>query len=334
MPNYTYDEKFTEKIYKKIKNGMTIEELSNMLKISINEAWGLVELCNLYRKTIHIRCDENDEYILNKPKKPRKTNDVNKPDLSDLELTKLCVVSDTHFGSIHQQLHLLNNVYQEAHNRDIDTVLHCGDVVDGNYTSIRKEQTRELFLTTFDEQVGYVVDMYPEVKGIKTYYILGSHDETHYKNGGATLEYWISKCRKDMIFLGQNSGDITINNIRISLDHPGGGSAKSLSYAPQNRIEALTPGKKPHLLLIGHYHKNYCFSYRNVEAVLVPALCDKTQFQQKKGLVNSVGAYFLNIYSNEKGNIEFFEPEEMLFDYNDFWDESKKDFNKVKKLKI
>ena len=96
------------------------------------------------------------------------------------------------------QLHLLNKIYEEAYKRGITTVLHCGDLVDGNYLN-RPEQPRQQFLHGFDEQVGYVVDMYPKVKGITTNFILGSHDETHYKNDQATAGFWIPKCRKDMI---------------------------------------------------------------------------------------------------------------------------------------
>ena len=174
--------------------------------------------------------------------------------------------------------------------------------------------------------------MYPEIEGITTYYILGSHDETHYKNGQATVNNWISRCREDMIYLGQDTGEINIDKVKIVLDHPGGGSAQSLSYRPQKRIEILESHTKPKILLIGHYHKSYAFSYRNVQCILVPALCDKTQFQQKKGLYNALGAYFLNIYSDSKGNIQYFEPEEIIFGKKDIWDETGKDRSKVKKL--
>ena len=62
-------------------------------------------------------------------------------------------------------------------------------------------------------------------------------------------------------------------------------------------------------LLIGHYHKSYAFSHRNVQCVEISSLCSKTQFQQKQGLINSVGGYFLNVYSDSKGNVQYFEPE-------------------------
>lgn len=326
------DSKFVDKVYRIIKNGMTLESLASILGFSYEEVIGIIELCKIQGKKLEILSNEKNEMIIQKTMIKKISNSSVKPELSSLKHTRLCVVSDTHLGNIHQQLHLLNKIYEEASKRGIDTVLHCGDLVDGDYLSIRKEQGRQMFLRGFDEQAGYVVDMYPEAEGIKTKFILGSHDETHYKNGGATLGYWIPKCRKDMEYLGQDSATIDINGVKITLDHPGDGSSKGLSYKLQTRIEELESGQKPKILLVGHYHKSYYFSYRNIQGIEVPCFCDKTQFQQKKGLTNIIGAYFLEIYSDSKGNIQFFEPEEILFNYKDMWDEVGKDKNKVKKL--
>ena len=40
-----------------------------------------------------------------------------------------------------------------------------------------------------------------------------------------------------MEYLGQDCASITINKVKIFMDHPGGGSAQSISYKPQKRIE-------------------------------------------------------------------------------------------------
>ena len=323
---------YINKIYKYIKQDMNVEDFLEKMHMSYQELTGVLELFRLYGKNVDI-IRVGDKLLFDKP--ITKTTPTKKPGLNFKNLihTEICVVSDTHFGSIHQQLHLLNQIYEECYRRGITTVLHCGDMVDGFYTT-RPEQPRQQFLHGFDEQVGYVVDMYPKVNGIKTKYILGSHDETHYKNGQATVNNWVSRCRKDMEFLGQDSASININGVKIFMDHPGGGSAQSLSYKPQKRIEILESNYKPKILLIGHYHKSYSFVYRNVHGIEVPAFCDKTQFQLKQGLTNSVGAYFLNIYSDKSGNIEYFEPEEILFKEKDMWDEGFKDKNKVKQLVI
>ncbi len=320
------------RIYKKMKHGSSVEDFMLKYHVSSGELSGILELCRIYGKNIDI-VQKNGTIIFEKA--ATRSFITTKPDLTGekLTVTEICAVSDTHLGNNHQQLHLLNQIYEECYNRGIKTVLHCGDLVDGNYPT-RPEQPRQQFLHGFDEQVGYVVDMYPEVAGIITKYILGSHDESHYKNGQATVSNWISRCRKDMVYLGQDSASLDINGVKIFMDHPGGGSAQALSYKPQKRIEILESEYKPKILLIGHYHKSYSFVYRNVRGIEVPCLCGKTQFQQKQGLSNVVGAYFLTIYSDSKGNIQYFEAEEKLFKPNELWDEVGKDKHKVKKLVI
>lgn len=333
MINPTNDYEFANKIYKLLRNGMYLEDFCTTMECTLEEAIGIIELCKIYGKNLELLKDENDKYIVQK-KRIKKNNFGAKPRPEELIHTKLAVVSDTHIGNVDQQLHLLNEVYKEANNREIDTVLHCGDLVDGDYTSIRKEQSKYLFLFGFDQQAEYVCDMYPKVNGITTKFICGSHDETHYKNGGATLGTWIPKCRDDMVYLGQDRADIDINGIKITMSHPGGGSTKSVSYKLQQRIEDLESGHKAKILLVGHYHKSYYELYRNVHGIEVPCLCAKTHFQEKQILTNVVGAYFLDIYSDTNGNIQYFLPEEILYNQDDFWEEAGRDANKVKQLVI
>jgi len=318
------------KSYKYVRNDMSIDAYMQKFHISYKELQGLLYIWDMCGKKVDIVPSGKDmvfkKNIVKKASYCKKT-------MESLNETELLVVSDTHFGNIHNQVHLLNELYQEAYNRGITTVLHVGDLTDGSYPN-RPENPRQQFLHGFDQQVGYVVDMYPEIDGMTTYYILGSHDETHYKNGQATVDFWVDKCRKDMKFLGQDTGEIKLNKVKYVLDHPGGGSAQSLSYKPQKRIEILESHNKPKILLIGHYHKSYHFVYRNIQCIEVPSLCAKTQFQQKQGLSNIVGGYFIKVYSDKKGNVQYFEPEEILYEPKDFWDEAGKDKRKVKKLKI
>lgn len=323
---------YTNKLFRYMTNGSSVDDFQKHFNLTKKELQGVLMACKIYGKEVEIVLKDGKEVFERSPLKRYTLKKLNPHD-GKLIHNQICVVSDTHFGSIHNQLHLLNRVYEECYRRGIKVVLHVGDLVDGNYPT-RPENPRQQFLHGFDEQARYVVDMYPKVDGITTYYILGSHDETHYKNGQATLSEWIPRCRKDMIYLGQDTGEFDLDGVKIVLDHPGGGSAQSLSYKPQKRIEILESHTKPKILLIGHYHKSYSFVYRNVQCVLVPALCDKTQFQQKQGLSNNLGAYFLEIYSDKKGNIQYFKPEEMIFTKKDIWDETGKDQKKVKQLVI
>ena len=330
------DANYVNKIYRYIKNGMSVEEFKEKYHWNDSELMGFIELAKMYGKIIEIEPGKNTNkgtLVFSKVPLQKESFNPTKPLKEDLIHTEFCVVSDTHFGNIHQQLHLLNEVYEEAYHRGITTVLHCGDVVDGNYP-IRPEQPRQQGLHGFDEQAAYVVDMYPKIKGITTKYILGSHDESHYKNGQATINEWISRCRPDMEYLGQDYGELSINGVKIFMDHPGGGSAESLSYKPQKRIEQLESGEKPKMLFTGHYHKSYYMMDRNVHSISVPCFCDTTQFQQKKILENDVGAYFIDMWSDKKGNIQYLNPEEVLYMDDDMWDEFGKDRKKVKQLVI
>lgn len=321
------DKKFVENLYKVIKHGDTLEDVCSRLNLSLMECYGAVELLKLAGKNISI---EEKEGVLKINKRPSyKKHTSVKPELNDLTTTSICVLSDTHLGTKESQPHLINKVYQEAYDRGIETVLHCGDLLDGDYTAIRKEQIYQLFLRGFDEQVGYVIDNYPCVDGIKTYFIQGSHDETHLKNGGATPGYWISKTRPDLIYLGQDNATITLNNVKIEMDHPGGGCSKSLSYKPQQTIEGMISGNKPKILLQGHYHKYYYMFYRNVHSFLIPCLCAQSQFMRKNKMANIMGAVFLDIHSDSKGNIHMLKTDEMLFDESDVIED---DYKKCKQL--
>jgi predicted phosphodiesterase len=305
------DDKLLDKVYKTIKNGDTLSDIAAKLGLTPNEVYGMIELLKLGGKQIDFIEDEG-EYTIRK-QGTVKTYKKTKPAKEDLTETYICVVSDTHLGTKQQQLSLVNEVYIEAARRGITTVLHCGDLLDGDYSKIRPEHPYHLFLHGFDEQAGYVIDMYPKVDGITTKFIQGSHDETHLKNGGATPGIWIARCRDDMEYLGQDNCTIKINKVKIEMDHPGDGVSKALSYKPQGAIEQMTPGNKPHIFLQGHYHKCYYMFYRNVHAFLVPCLVDQSQFMMKKHISNIVGAYFLKIYSDEKGNVQYIEPEDYLF---------------------
>ena len=150
---------YVNKMYRYMKNDMQIETFMDKFHFSYSELIGLIELCKIYGKEINI---ENKNNILVFKKSTPKIINNTKIDINSDELThtEIGVVSDTHFGNIHQQLHLVNYFYEEAYNRGITTMLHCGDIVDGNYPN-RPEQPRQQFLHSFDEQASYVVDMYP-----------------------------------------------------------------------------------------------------------------------------------------------------------------------------
>ena len=321
-----------EKIYTKVlKKEETLEELSNRLGITLDEAVGLCELLSYFEYPIII-INEDDNIIIKKSRKQTyKNNKKVKPSMDECHKATIGIVSDTHLCSKEQQLHMLNTAYKYFYEKEISDVLHCGDLVDGDYAEKRKSQRYTRFMHGVKEQSDYVIEMYPKVSGINTRFIQGSHDETHKLNGGAILGEIVSKSRSDMIYEGQDYADVMINNVKIRMRHPGGGISKYKSRSIQNTIDSMQYGKKPKLLVEGHYHKSYYCMYRNVHGILVPSLCYQSQFMERKDIANIMGFYDVDIYFDEKGNIQYITPREHLFNEDEI---KKDDWRKTKKLTI
>ena len=317
------------KIFRAIKNGMEVNDLCDLLNLKELEMYGLVEALNIRGYDISIT-NANGKKIISKKNIVRTTKHI-KPEIEDLNHIKICVVSDTHLCTNIQQLGLLNEVYKEAYNRKIKTFLHCGDLLDGDFTKIRPDQNYQLFKRGFDEQTMYAVEMYPYIEGAKTFFIEGSHDQTHVKNGGATPGLWISKLREDMVYLGTPEATIDLGNVKIKMQHPGGGCARSLSYKPQIAIDEMDSNDKPNIFLQGHFHKAYGGVYRNVHFWLVPSFMNQSGFMKLNNLKSIVGAYFMDIYADKKGHIEYIDVDPFIYDKNDI-DEN--DYKNVKALKL
>jgi predicted phosphodiesterase len=254
-----------------------------------------------------------------------------KQPMNELEHIKLCIVSDTHMGNKLEQRHLLNKVYEMAHEKGIDTVLHCGDVVDGDYRNKRPAHPYDLFAQGASQQLDNVLYNYPKVEGITTYFITGSHDDTHYLNGGFSMGKGISDGREDLVWLGPDQAMFYAGNARVPIliKHPSGGCSKAYSYKPQEAINKLEETTKPKILLEGHYHKSYCMYYNDIYAILVPCLVDQTQFMQKSDLQNVVGAVFLDLYVTKHADIEYFSYDEVRFTDKDI---VKNDYLQAKRL--
>ena len=113
---------------------------------------------------------------------------------------KFMVISDSHLGSVYEQLTYLHSLYDLAAERGITTIYHCGDISEG-YKQSRPDHVYSLHKIGFDDQANYIIRNYPHREGITTYFITGNHDHFHIQNGGANIGERIGSMRKDMIYL-------------------------------------------------------------------------------------------------------------------------------------
>ena len=315
-----------DKIFDMLKNGQSLDEIAKKVGISSLKLGGVIEQLNTRGYNIII---VDNKVVVKKSK--NKNNKFIKPNMSELKKIRQLWISDTHLCNEAQQLNLLNKVYKEAYDRGIDTVLHFGDVLDGDYHN-RPEHQYALFRLGASRQLDYITNYYPKVEGIDTYFITGTHDQTHCKNGGVFMGEAIEEKRPDMHFLGDDKGIFNPKeSIKTSEEmfHPGGGCSSSLSYKMQKYIDKMEPGTKPNIIGSGHFHQSHMMAYRNVIAFLIPCLTAKTNFAIRQGLENTMGAYFIDMYVNKDGDIEMIEFEEKRYTEKDI---KKDDYMKTKQL--
>ena len=315
-----------DKIFDMLKNGQSLDEIAKKVGISSLKLGGVIEQLNTRGYNIII---VDNKVVVKKSK--NKNNKFIKPNMSELKKIRQLWISDTHLCNEAQQLNLLNKVYKEAYDRGIDTVLHFGDVLDGDYHN-RPEHQYALFRLGASRQLDYITNYYPKVEGIDTYFITGTHDQTHCKNGGVFMGKAIEEKRTDMHFLGDDKGIFNPKeSIKTSEEmfHPGGGCSSSLSYKMQKYIDKMEPGTKPNIIGSGHFHQSHMMAYRNVIAFLIPCLTAKTNFAIRQGLENTMGAYFIDMYVNKDGDIEMIEFEEKRYTEKDI---KKDDYMKTKQL--
>ncbi|MBR6949997.1 MAG: hypothetical protein IKH54_07430 [Bacilli bacterium] len=311
-----------DRLFSNIKNGEELSVVLERLGMSQLKFGGLLE--EFAAKGYDISTVEEDgKIVISKKKKTGVPKQKMKPDMDELTKISETWISDTHLCNEAQQLHMVNKIYQETAKRGIKTVRHFGDISDGDYQN-RPEHRYELFRLGLARQLKYLVQYYPKVEGVKTILIDGNHDLTHNKNGGAILGELLAQYRDDIVWAGSEFAmvhpyDDEGNEVKTNIEmlHPGGGCASSLSYRSQKLIDKMEPGVKPNVLGQGHFHQSHFLSYRNVIALLLPCLTAKSDFAIRQGLENTMGAYFINMYVNSKGEVEMFEFEEKRFTQKD-----------------
>lgn len=326
-PTIFKDEK--DRIFSIIKNGENLEDVLDRLNISELKFGGILEELILRGYDINI-VNQDGKMVISKKRNKANVKGI-KPEVGELTKISETWISDSHLCNEAQQLNMINQIYQETYERGIKTVRHFGDISDGDYT-VRSDHRYELFRLGASRQIEYIVNYWPKIDGITTEFIVGNHDLTHEKNGGAFIGPIIESYRPDLKFVGSEHAYVSPNEspkTTIEMFHPGGGCASSLSYRAQKYIDKMEPGSKPNAVGMGHFHQSHFLSYRNVIALLLPCLTSKSNFAIRQGLENTMGAYFINMYVNNKGEIEMFEFEEKRFTQNDV---KKDDYLKTKQL--
>lgn len=209
---------------------------------------------------------------------------------------RFAVVSDTHIGSLYERLDALNSFYKLLKHEGIKTVLHCGDVLEGH--KLYRGQEFEVYTVGFEKQLKALVEKYPKIKGIETYFITGTHDLSFMYQSGLNVGEAIEKARPDLHFLDNEIANIKMKigkkYVVYQLLHPSGGTPYAVSYRSQKVVESFSGGMKPRAVFIGHLHKaDFMPCFRNVKAFLAGCWQSQTPFMAKKPTPSHIGGWIL-----------------------------------------
>ena len=242
--------------------------------------------------------------------KPVKDNDVYKIP-SNLDHLKLLMISDTHLGSKYDRLDILRYLYQEAEDKNVNYVLHSGDLTEGR--SNRDDQIYSLKESSYDGQRDYVVEKYPK-SNIPTYVISGNHDLWWVKRCGSDIVRDICSKREDMTYLGSDCEDLKIGKLKIRLYHGKGGSAYAKSYKLQKYLDTVPLEERPHILQTGHIHQSFYMKQDKTHCFQTSCLQDLTPFERSMGFNNDKSCWWVDVYMDDKGKPVKVEQELETFD--------------------
>ncbi len=244
-------------------------------------------------------------------KQPTKSNVSNRTYNHSKEgHVRIGIISDTHIGHEAFDEGMLKHAGETFRKRKIKDVYHAGDILEG--MSGRDGHIYELAQVGFTNQINYATDLFKKYfKGFNIYGITGNHDQWYKKknNGGVCIGTELDHRLDNFTFLGEDEADIKLGKgVVMKLFHPGDGSAYATSYKMQKLIESLEGGKKPQIVVEGHYHKALYMFIRNVHAIEAGTFCGQSQFMRLKKLPAHKGYWTLDFDIDKKGGVKNFTP--------------------------
>jgi len=218
---------------------------------------------------------------------------------------KFAVIGDTHFGSIYEKTDALRLFLQHAKKEQCEFILHAGDVLSGH--GVYQGHEFDVYAVGLEKQLKAAQNNLPNFLPI--HFITGNHDASFKKTTGVSVGELIQSKINCMHFIGENNGHIIITTpsrrkYKIALIHPDGGTAYALSYHPQKIVESLSGGQKPHMLIIGHYHKaEFIPQYRNVTSILAGTFEGQTKFMMRKHSAAHIGGWIVKVIVGEQKSL-------------------------------
>lgn len=167
---------------------------------------------------------------------------------------KILLMSDTHYGSIYENINYTYNVFNFAIANGIHIVLHAGDIIEGN---VNKRRGYGII-----NQANYFINTYPSDNSINTYAIFGNHDYLAINQNEIVRDIMCS--RNDINILGFKKSYFNWCENIISLQHD------------IDKYKLNLPSNAECISFKGHAHFYHIKEDkdRKKEKIYIPPMCD------------------------------------------------------------
>lgn len=298
-----YDTEVIYKFLEYIKKEKSLSLICAEMQMNSLEVMGLVNYVKSNGVNIAIKNSFDDIFMVNMGDIEFHEKNTYNFSTDDSNEFKFIAISDLRLGSKSQQLSILNDIYLKGHEMGYENVILCGNISAGLY-ALTDVYSATNFIDDTQGQIDYIVDNYPKVEGMNTYFITGNIDDKHLKQEKINIGKRIAEKRDDMIYLGENSCDITIDKSLMQIFSCKLNKTYTVSYRTQQQIDSYRSEDKPDILLYGGLLQMEKFTYRSVKVITVPSVCATTKEMNEKRYSNTIGAWYVTIRTNKRGKLE------------------------------
>lgn len=230
----------------------------------------------------------------------------------DDERIRFGVISDLHIGHMNFREDVLDHAIKNFVKNKVKFVVNSGDTIEG--MSGRDGHIYELAQIGASNQFDEFRKQFKKFEhaGLNVLSIEASNSHSGWYTSKANMGLDVGKemelMSKSYNFLGYDEADIILSdNLKIRLNHPGGGTAYAVSYKMQKYVNAISGGYKPNIIVQGHYHKALYMFYRNVHCIDAGTLENQSPFMKKIGTPAHVG-YWIIEFTRDENTITSFTP--------------------------
>ncbi len=298
-----YNDEDVKKFLKLIEKEKGIDKICEEMNLTSLEVLSLVNYVKKNGINVAIKKTPDNIYMMYMGDVQYKEKNTYNFSTDESNEFNFIVISDTRLGSKSQQLSILNDIYLKGQKMGYDKVILCGNISAGIY-SLSDIYAESNFVDDTYSQIDYIVNNYPRLDGMKTYFITGKTDNKHLKNEKVNIGKRISEKRDDMIYLGENSCEVMIDNVVMQVLNAKLGKTYTVSYRPQQQIDSYRSEDKPDILLYGGLLQMEKFNYRNVTCISVPSVVATTKEMTEKRYSNTIGACYVTVRTDQKGNLD------------------------------